>query len=67
MARSTRWHGPTCGEHVAFGVTWWMAFVSLAGRIRAVISRPRVRRAFDRVTGVFFVALGIRIVTTRPS
>lgn len=52
---------------VAFGVTWWMAFVSLAGRIRTILGRPRVRCALDRVTGVFFVALGIRLVATRPS
>ena len=47
---------------VGFGVLWWLLFISLADRIRGVLGRPRVRRVLDRVTGVAFIGLGLRLL-----
>lgn len=49
---------------VAFGIGWWMLFVALTGRISTWLARPGVRRVLDRVTGVVFIALGIRLART---
>jgi RhtB (resistance to homoserine/threonine) family protein len=49
---------------LVFGVVWWPLLVSLANRIRGVFARPRVRRGLDRVTGVVFIGLGIRLLRT---
>ncbi|QUH05543.1 LysE family translocator [Saccharopolyspora erythraea] len=49
---------------VAFGVVWWGLFVVLADRIRGFLGRPAVRRVLDRVTGVAFIGLGIRLLRT---
>lgn len=47
---------------LGFGVVWWLAFVSLADRIRGVLTRPRVRRVLDGVTGIAFIGLGLRLI-----
>jgi RhtB (resistance to homoserine/threonine) family protein len=49
---------------LGFGVVWWPLLVNLANRIRGVFARPRVRRVMDRVTGVVFIGLGIRLLRT---
>jgi threonine/homoserine/homoserine lactone efflux protein len=49
---------------VGFGLAWWMAFVSLADRVRGLLSRPKVRRALDRITGLMLVGLGIGLLRT---
>ena len=45
-----------------FGVVWWLALVHLADKVRGVLARPRVRRILDRVTGVAFIGLGLRLI-----
>ncbi|WP_190820048.1 LysE family translocator [Saccharopolyspora pogona] len=49
---------------LGFGVVWWPLLVSVANRIRGVFARPRVRQVLDRVTGVVFIGLGIRLLRT---
>ncbi|MGW3469044.1 LysE family translocator [Saccharopolyspora sp. NPDC000995] len=49
---------------LGFGVVWWPLLVSVANRIRGVFARPRVRRVLDRLTGVVFIGLGIRLIRT---
>ena len=53
------------------GIFWvmgaaWLAFYTLlVGRISEFLSRPRVAQAFQRVTGVLLVGLGVRLATER--
>jgi threonine/homoserine/homoserine lactone efflux protein len=45
----------------AMGVTWLVTYALLASRGRDLLSRPRVRRALDRLTGMVLVGLGVRL------
>jgi threonine/homoserine/homoserine lactone efflux protein len=45
------------------GVVWLLAYAELATRGRNVLTRPRVKRALDRLSGIALVALGVRIAT----
>jgi threonine/homoserine/homoserine lactone efflux protein len=49
----------------AMGAIWLLTYAALAARGRAVLTRPRVRRAVDRVSGVVLVALGLRLAFER--
>ncbi len=49
----------------AMGVIWLLPYAALAARGRVVLTRPRVRRAIDRVSGVVLIALGVRIAFER--
>ncbi len=49
----------------AMGVIWLLPYAALAARGRAVLTRPLVRRAIDRVSGVVLIALGVRIAFER--
>jgi RhtB (resistance to homoserine/threonine) family protein len=43
------------------GVLWLLSYAAIAARGRDVLSRPRVRRALDRLTGVALIGLGARL------
>jgi threonine/homoserine/homoserine lactone efflux protein len=45
----------------AMGVTWLVTYALLASRGRDLLSRSRVRRTLDRLTGIVLVGLGIRL------
>jgi len=47
------------------GVVWLLAYAELAARSRNVLSRRRVKRALDRLSGLALVALGLRLATER--
>jgi threonine/homoserine/homoserine lactone efflux protein len=47
------------------GVAWLLAYAELAARGRDVLVRPRVKRAFDRLSGIALVALGVRLAAER--
>lgn len=49
----------------ALGVAWLAVYAVAVARFRAVLLRPRVRRALDAVSGTVFVALGIRLALER--
>lgn len=49
---------------VGFGAAWWMTFVALVDRVRGRLNYPRARRALDRLTGVAFIALSVRLLRT---
>lgn len=49
------------GAFLACAVLWWRLFSLLVGVLGRVLSRERVRRAFDRVTGTVLVGLGLRM------
>ena len=44
---------------------WLSAYAVAAARARRLLARGRVRRAFDAVTGVVLVALGVRVAAVR--
>jgi threonine/homoserine/homoserine lactone efflux protein len=51
----------------AMGVVWLLVYAAIAARGRDVLRRPRVRRAFDRLSGVALIALGARLAFERRS
>lgn len=51
----------------AMGVVWLLAYAAIAARGRDVLRRPRVQRAFDRLSGVALIALGARLAFERRS
>jgi threonine/homoserine/homoserine lactone efflux protein len=44
-------------------VTWLAGYAWVVARAGVLLQRPRVRRAFDTVTGIILVALGLRLAT----
>ena len=42
------------------GVVWLLGYATVAARARDALSRPRVKRAIDRISGITLVALGAR-------
>ena len=44
---------------------WLAGYAVAAARARRLLARERVRRAFDAVTGVVLVALGLRVAVAR--
>ena len=55
------WTSVLAGLHLVIGVLWLVFYAWLVARLRAVVVRPRVRRALDRVTGVVLVGFGLRV------
>jgi RhtB (resistance to homoserine/threonine) family protein len=45
----------------AMGVVWLLSYAALAARGRAVLTRPRIKRTLDRISGTVLVALGVRL------
>ena len=51
--------------HAGMGLVWLSTYAWALHRARAVLERPRVRRALDRATGAVLVALGLRLAAER--
>jgi threonine/homoserine/homoserine lactone efflux protein len=49
----------------AMGVVWLLTYAAIAARGQDVLRRPRVQRAFDRLSGIALVALGARLAVER--
>lgn len=49
---------------VLSALVWWMLFVALVDRIRGLLARGVVRRTLDRVTGLVFIGLAVRLART---
>lgn len=49
----------------AMGIVWLVSYALLAARGQAVLARPRVRRALDRLTGIVLIGLGVRLALER--
>ena len=61
---------PTAPQFAVLGLVvvvvagvWHAALIALAGRLREVVARPRVRAMFERLTGTVFVVLGSKLAT----
>lgn len=53
------------GIHIAMGLVWLTAYAYVLGGWRALLGRPRVRRALDAATGAMLVAIGLRLAWGR--
>jgi RhtB (resistance to homoserine/threonine) family protein len=50
---------------VAMTLGWLCIYALVASKAGGLLTRPRVRTALDRVTGVVLIGLGLRLVTER--
>ena len=57
--------GILAGIHIVIGFVWLTLYAWLVSRLQLVITRPRVKAAMERVSGVVLVALGIRVAFER--
>jgi threonine/homoserine/homoserine lactone efflux protein len=48
---------------VAMTLAWLCAYALMAATAGGLLTRPRVKAALDRVTGVVLIALGLRLAT----
>ena len=53
------------GIHIVIGFVWLTLYAWLVSRLQLVITRPRVKAAMERISGVVLVALGIRVAFER--
>jgi len=53
------------GIHIVIGFVWLTLYAWLVSRLQLVITRPRVKAAMDRISGLVLVALGIRVAFER--
>jgi RhtB (resistance to homoserine/threonine) family protein len=51
------------GLFVAMTLAWLCAYALMAAKAGGLLTRPRVKSALDRVTGVVLIALGLRLAT----
>ncbi|MFF5263611.1 LysE family translocator [Actinomadura viridis] len=50
--------------HAALGLLWFALVALAAGAARRALSRPAARRRLQQITGVAFIAFGLRLATT---
>ena len=50
---------------VAITLAWLSTYAVLAAKASALLQRPTIKAALDRLTGVVLIALGIRLATER--
>ncbi|MFE1148222.1 LysE family translocator [Streptomyces albidoflavus] len=46
---------------VLIGVVFWFVLVAVAARLRALLSRPKIRHRWDLTTGWLFIGIGIGV------
>ena len=51
--------------HAALGVVWLSLVTAFVGRMRAFLSRPRIRRAVEATAGAVLIAFGARLALER--
>ncbi len=51
--------------HILVGFVWLTFYAWFVSRMHAVMTRPRVKVALARVTGVVLIGLGLRVATER--
>jgi threonine/homoserine/homoserine lactone efflux protein len=49
----------------AIALTWLVVFAAVASQAGGLLTRPRVKLALDRVSGVVLIGLGLRLATER--
>ncbi len=53
------------GIHILIGLSWLTLYAWLVSRLKAAITRPHVKAAMERISGVVLVALGLRVALER--
>ena len=51
--------------HFAEGLVWLSLVTIFVARLRPVLARPRVQRALESVTGLVFIAFGVKLAISR--
>ena len=51
--------------HFVEGLVWLSLVTLIVARLRPVLARPRVQRALESVTGLFFIAFGVKLALSR--
>lgn len=51
--------------HAFFALVWLLLVVLVLDRLRRILTRPRIRRAIEGVTGVALLGLGIQLINTQ--
>jgi threonine/homoserine/homoserine lactone efflux protein len=51
------------GLFVAMTLAWMTGYALVAAKAGGLLTRPRIKAAFDRMTGLILVALGLRLAT----
>jgi threonine/homoserine/homoserine lactone efflux protein len=51
--------------HIGMGLVWLTAYASFIDKLSAQLSRPRIRRRLEAVTGGLLVLLGLRLALER--
>lgn len=49
--------------HAVLGVVWLNAYAALLHGARGTLTRPRVRRVMERITGTVLIGFGLRVAT----
>ena len=52
--------------HVGLSVLWFLLLIGAAAHLQRWLERPRVQTAMDRITGLVFVAFGLKLVVAQP-
>jgi RhtB (resistance to homoserine/threonine) family protein len=52
--------------HVGLSVLWFFLLIGAARHLQRWLSRPRVQTIMDRITGLVFVAFGLKLVAAQP-
>lgn len=51
--------------HVLLGLVWFAALIAAAAPLGRWLSRPRVTKTLDRITGAVFIGFGLRLAFSR--
>jgi threonine/homoserine/homoserine lactone efflux protein len=52
--------------HAALGLAWFAALIVATQSLSRALRRPKVRRTLDVLVGCVFVAMGVKLVLSRP-
>ena len=55
------------GVHVLLTLVWFAALIAATVPIGRFLARPKVVRGLDRLTGLVFVAFGVKLAAARPA
>jgi threonine/homoserine/homoserine lactone efflux protein len=53
------------GIHIGMGLVWLSAYAAFIGRLGHLMTRAKVRRRIEALTGGLLIALGIRLALER--
>lgn len=63
---ATLWALGLAALHVLLSLLWFALLIALGASVQRQLQRPAVLRAMDRLTGLVFIAFGLRLMLSRP-